>query len=88
VPLAAPMSEPTASPLEFADKPHGERENTKMLQLLRALCLYHGLAEAADVEVDEMLRETEPAIIAPELEKHLPSDINQIRNNTGGENSN
>ena len=58
-----------------------EREATKMLQLLQALCVYHGLAEATDVEVDEMLRETEPAIIARELEKHLPSDLNQARNN-------
>jgi hypothetical protein len=51
-----------------------EREATKMLRLLQALCAHHG-AEAADSEVDEMLRETEPASIARELEKHLPSDL-------------
>ena len=64
-----------------------EREATKMLRLLKALCTYHGLAEGADVEVDEMLCETEPATIARELEKHLPSD-NQVRNNRRSENSN
>ena len=62
-----------------------EREATKMLRLLQVLCAYHGLAEAADSEVDEMLRETEPASIARELEKHLPSDV---RNNTSGDHSN
>ena len=51
-----------------------EREATKMLHLLKALCAYHGLPEAADSEVAEMLRKTEPASIARELEKHLPSD--------------
>ena len=65
-----------------------EREATKMLRLLQALCAYHGLAEAADSEVDEMLRETEPASIARELEKHLPSDLPSIRNNAGPDDSN
>lgn len=65
-----------------------EREATKMLLLLQALCAYHGLAEAADLEVSEMLRETEPASIARELEKHLPSDLRAIRNNTGSGDSN
>jgi uncharacterized membrane protein len=65
-----------------------ERETTKMLRLLQALCAHHGLAEAADSEVDEMLRQTEPASIARELEKYLPSDLSNIRNNTGGEDSN
>jgi uncharacterized membrane protein len=65
-----------------------ERENTKMLRLLQALCAHHGLAEAADWEVDEMLRETEPASIARELEKHLPTDLRNIRNKGGEEDSN
>jgi len=65
-----------------------EREATKMLRLLQVLCAYHGLAEASDSEVDEMLRETEPASIARELEKHLPSDLRHIRNNPGGDDSN
>jgi hypothetical protein len=59
-----------------------------MLSLLQALCAYHGLAEATDSEVDEMLRETEPASIALELEKHLPSDLPRLRNNTSGDDSN
>jgi len=62
-----------------------EREATKMLGLLRALCAYHGLAEAVDSEVAEMLRETEPASIARELEKHLPSEL---RNSPVGDDSN
>jgi|KBSSwiStaDraftv2_1062776.scaffolds.fasta_scaffold857350_2 uncharacterized membrane protein len=65
-----------------------EREATKMLRLLQALCAHHGLAEAADAEVAEMLRETEPASIARELEKHLPSDLPRLRNNTSGDHSN
>jgi uncharacterized membrane protein len=52
-----------------------ERETTKMLRLLQALCAHHGLPEAADSEVAEMLQNVEPAKIARELEKHLPSDI-------------
>lgn len=51
-----------------------EREATKMLQLLQALCAHHGLAAAEDAEVTELLRETEPAIIARELEQQLPSE--------------
>jgi uncharacterized membrane protein len=65
-----------------------EREATKILRLLQALCAHHGLAEAADSEVDEMLRETQPASIARELEKHLPSDLHHLRNNTSGDHSN
>lgn len=65
-----------------------ERESTKMLRLLQALCAHHGLAEAADSEVDEMLREIEPASIARELERHLPSDSCSIRNNSGVDDSN
>ena len=65
-----------------------ERETTKMLRLLQALCAHHGLVEATDSEVDEMLRETEPASIARELEKHLPSDLPHLRNNTSGDDSN
>jgi hypothetical protein len=49
-----------------------EREATKTLLLLQALCAHHGLPEAADAEVNELLRKTEPASIALELEKQLP----------------
>jgi len=51
-----------------------EREATKMLQLLRALCAYHGLNAAEDAEVSELVRETEPAVTARELEQQLPSE--------------
>ena len=51
-----------------------EREATKMLQLLQALCAHHGLGAADDAEVSELVRETEPAIIARELEQQLPSE--------------
>jgi len=51
-----------------------EREATKMLQLLQALCAHHGLLEADDAEVTELVHETEPAIIAHELEQQLPSE--------------
>jgi uncharacterized membrane protein len=50
-----------------------EREATKMLQLLQALCAHHGFSAAGDQEVTELLRETEPASIARELEQKLPS---------------
>jgi uncharacterized membrane protein len=51
-----------------------EREATKMLQLLQALCTHQGVSAADDPEVTELLRETEPAIIARELEQQLPSE--------------
>jgi len=51
-----------------------EREATKMLQLLQALCTYHGLNAADDAEVTELISETEPAVIARELEQQLPSE--------------
>jgi hypothetical protein len=37
----------------------------------------------ADSEVDEMLQETEPASIAQELKKHLPSELRHIRKQSG-----
>ena len=54
-----------------------EREATKTLRMLQALCASHGLAEATDAEVDQLLRETEPAMIARELEQQLPTEGNQ-----------
>jgi len=51
-----------------------EHETTKMLQLLRALCIYHKLAEAEDPEVAQLLRQTEPAELARELAQQLPSE--------------
>ncbi len=51
-----------------------EREVTKMLQLLQSLCAHHGLLEADDAEVTELVHETEPALIARELEQQLPAE--------------
>jgi len=51
-----------------------EREATKVLQLLRALCVNQGLDDASDAELKQLLQETEPASIARELERQLPSD--------------
>jgi uncharacterized membrane protein len=51
-----------------------EREATKMLQLLQALCLQQGLNEAGDTELKQLLQETEPATIAHELERQLPAE--------------
>ena len=64
-----------------------EREATQMLRLLQALCAFHGLPEGEDPVVSEMLREAEPAIIARELEKQLPSDLSN-RNNKVDDDSN
>jgi hypothetical protein len=49
-----------------------EHETTKMLQLLQALCAHHKLPEAYDAEVAQLIKKTEPAMLARELEKHLP----------------
>ncbi len=51
-----------------------EHEATKMLQLLKALCAHHRLPEAKDPEVEELLSETDPAVLAQELEKELTPD--------------
>ncbi len=51
-----------------------EDETTKLLKLVRALCAFHNLPEANDPEVKEMLKRTEPAVLAQELERQLPFD--------------
>lgn len=51
-----------------------EREATKMLQLLRALCIHQGLDEDSDAELTQLLQQTEPATIARELERQLPAE--------------
>ena len=51
-----------------------EHETTALLKLVRALCLFHQLPEANDPEVAELLYRTEPAVLARELERQLPSD--------------
>ena len=49
-----------------------EHEATKMLQLLQAVCAYHKLPEAQDPELADLLRRTEPAMLARELDRQLP----------------
>lgn len=51
-----------------------EHESTKLLEMVRAICVFHHLPEADDPEVAELLQRTEPAALARELERQLPSD--------------
>ncbi len=50
-----------------------EDETTQLLKLVRALCAVHNLPEANDPELIELLKRTEPAALAQELERQLPS---------------
>lgn len=49
-----------------------ERESTKMLQLLQALCKHHKLPEANDPEVAELSSRTKPEALAREIQASLP----------------
>jgi uncharacterized membrane protein len=49
-----------------------ESENTKMLQMLQALCAYHGLALARDPEVEQLSSQVEPEDVIAEINKHTP----------------
>lgn len=51
-----------------------EHENTKMLQMLMALCQHHGLAIAQDKEVEELAKRTEPTEVMSDLKENLPSE--------------
>ena len=51
-----------------------EHESTKTLELLQAICLHLGLPQARDPELLELLITTEPAVLAGELERQLPSE--------------
>lgn len=44
-----------------------EQETTKLLQLVRALCIHHGLAEADDEELKQMMDRTKPQALLREL---------------------
>jgi len=55
-----------------------EHESTKTLELLQALCAFHGLRQAQDPEVMELLQRTEPALLAREIERQLPSDTRRL----------
>jgi uncharacterized membrane protein len=54
-----------------------EHESTKTLELLQALCQYHGLSCAKDPELKELISQTRPEEILQELKDSLPT--------TGGE---
>jgi uncharacterized membrane protein len=50
-----------------------EDENTKMLQMLQALCKHHGLEIGEDHEIAELASKTEPEQVLEELKNSLPS---------------
>jgi len=52
-----------------------EDENTKMLQMLRALCEHHKLAIADDSEIIAMTTRTEVKDVMSEIKDGLPGDV-------------
>ena len=50
-----------------------EDENTKMLQMLQAICAHHGLPIGKDPEIAELAKRTEPQQVLEELKDNLPS---------------
>jgi uncharacterized membrane protein len=51
-----------------------EDENTKMLQMLKALCEHHKLAIGNDPEIAAMGKRTEIKAVLSELQEHLPTE--------------
>ena len=51
-----------------------EREATKILELLRAICRKHGMPEADDPELLDLLRPTRPDHVLDDLEKIAPPE--------------
>ena len=51
-----------------------EHENTKMLQMLKALCAHHGLVISKDPEIAELAIRTEPQDVLEQLKSNLPRD--------------
>ena len=49
-----------------------EEENTKMLQMLQAICAHHKLAIGKDPETTAMAQRTEIGDVLSELQQHLP----------------
>ena len=49
-----------------------EHENTKMLQMLKALCEHHGLGISQDPEIAELAKRTEPQDVLQQLQNNLP----------------
>lgn len=50
-----------------------EEENTKMLQMLQAICEHHKLAIGNDPEIKAMAKRTEVNDVLSELQEHLPA---------------
>lgn len=53
-----------------------ESETTKVLSLLRALCLHHNLPEGHDPDLDELVKQIQPSDLSEKLGQHLPSNDN------------
>ena len=51
-----------------------EDENTKMLQMLQAICEYHKLPIGEDPEIKALTRRTEVSEVLSELKRHLPDE--------------
>src|SRR5580693_9516337 len=50
-----------------------EEENTKMLQMLQAICEHHRVAIGKDAETTAMAQRTEISDVLSELQEHLPT---------------
>jgi uncharacterized membrane protein len=51
-----------------------ERESTKLLQMVRAVCKHHGLAIGDDPEIAELAKRTDPGQVLDELKNNLPQN--------------
>ena len=51
-----------------------EDENTKILQMLQALCEVHKLASATDPEIQAMTKRTDVRKVVSELQENLPGE--------------
>ena len=51
-----------------------EEENTKILQMLQAICAHHKLAIANDPEIREMAQRTEVKDVVTQLKDNLPGE--------------
>jgi len=59
-----------------------ERESTKALELLQALCKHHGLQCGNDPELQQLVSTTRPAEIIQELKEALPTTPTERRPDT------
>jgi|ERR1051326_1681728 uncharacterized membrane protein len=49
-----------------------ETESTRILEMLKALCDYHGLSIGHETEIEELAQPTEPKALVTELQERLP----------------